>query len=156
MIYFWKNLTFHITHVCSLWQGLSLGIKKLTLWPWPWLLTYFWKNLTLALPFELKEIGLSYYTWIFLVARPFCLYQIFDPVTLTSLFDLLLKKLNLGINFWTERDPKKLRKLSPVLVFVICKSNYIGIPLLVCLSLCLEPIVKITADATYSLCIILP
>ena len=36
--------------------------KFLTSWPWPWLLTYFWKNLTLAITFEPKEIGLSYVT----------------------------------------------------------------------------------------------
>ena len=28
----------------------------------------------------------------------------FDLLTLTLTFDLLLKKLNIGINFWTERD----------------------------------------------------
>ena len=35
--------------------------------------------------------------------------QIFDLVTLTSNFDLILKKtpLNLGFNFWTQRDPKR-------------------------------------------------
>ena len=51
--------------------------KFLTLWPWPWLLTYFLKNLTLAITFEPKEIGLSYFTRVFLVARPFCRYQNF-------------------------------------------------------------------------------
>ena len=39
----------------------SLWIPKfLALWPWPWLLTYFLKNLTLATTFEPKEIGISY------------------------------------------------------------------------------------------------
>ena len=33
--------------------------KILTLWPWPWLLTYFSRNLTLAITFEPKEIRLS-------------------------------------------------------------------------------------------------
>ena len=33
--------------------------KISTLWPWPWLLTYFWTNLTLALTFEPKKIGIS-------------------------------------------------------------------------------------------------
>ena len=90
--------------VYSLWQDLFVGTKKID--PWPWLLTYFWKkNLTLTLTFKLKQIGLSYYAWIFLVARPFCPYQKFCHVTLTSNFGLLLKnKLNLSINFWTERD----------------------------------------------------
>ena len=49
----------------------------LTLWPWPWLLTYFWKNLTLAITLEPKDIGLSYFTCVFLVARSFCRYQYF-------------------------------------------------------------------------------
>ena len=35
------------------------------------------KTLTLALTFEPKEMWLSYCAWIFLVARPFCQYQIF-------------------------------------------------------------------------------
>ena len=30
--------------------------------------------------------------------------KIFDFVTLTLTFDLLLKKLNLGHNFWTKQD----------------------------------------------------
>ena len=74
----------HVSILCG--KTFQLVPKILTLWPWPWLLTYFWKNLTLALTFEPREIGLSYYAWIFLVARPFCSYQNFnfDPMTLTS------------------------------------------------------------------------
>ena len=75
-----------------------LSIPKFLIpWPWPTILTYFWKkNLTLALTFEPKEIRVSYYTWIYLIARPFwvCQYQFFLSVTLTSNFDLLLKKLS--------------------------------------------------------------
>ena len=56
--------------------------KNLTLGPWPWLLTYFWKNLTLAITFEPREIRLSYYRYVFLVARPFCPYQKFWPYDL--------------------------------------------------------------------------
>ena len=56
--------------------------KFLTSWPWPWLLTYFWKNLTLAITFEPKEIGLSNFTCVFLVARPFCWNQNFLPCDL--------------------------------------------------------------------------
>ena len=78
--------------------------KFFTSWPWPWLLTYFWKNLTLAKTFEPKEIGLSYFTCLFLVARPFCWKQNFYLMTLTLTFDLLLKKLNLDHNFWTKND----------------------------------------------------
>ena len=79
--------------------------KLLTLWPWLWLLTYFWKILILAFTFVPKEIGLSYYSWVFIVARTFCPYQHFLFCDLDLNFDLVLKKkLNLGINFWTERE----------------------------------------------------
>ena len=94
-----------ILQVCIFCGKTFLSVPKvLTLGPWPWLLTYFWKKLTLAITLKPKEIELSYYRCIFLVARPFCLYQKFDPVTLTLTFDLLLKKLNLGHNFWSKTD----------------------------------------------------
>ena len=67
-----------ILHKCIPCDKTFLSIPKvLTLWPWPWLLTYFWKNLTLAITFEPKEIVLSYFTCVFLVTRPFCQYQHF-------------------------------------------------------------------------------
>ena len=47
---------------------------------------------------------LSYYMCVYLVVRPFSWYQKFWHVILTFIFGLLLKKLNLGFNFWTERD----------------------------------------------------
>ena len=49
---------------------------------WLWLLTYIWKNLTLAITFEPKEIGLSYYICGSLVTRPFFPYQKFWPCDL--------------------------------------------------------------------------
>ena len=97
--------------------------KNLTLWPWPWLLTYFWKNLTLAIIFEPKKIRLSYYTCWFLLKRPFCPYQKNWPVTLTLTFDLLLKKLNLGYNFWTKRD-----KAFILQVCIPCGKTFLSIP----------------------------
>ena len=78
--------------------------KNLTLWPWPWLLTYFWKNLTLAITFEPREIRLSYYRYVFLVARPFCPYQKFWPCDLNLDFWPTFEKLNLNHNFWTKSD----------------------------------------------------
>ena len=61
------------------------------------------KNLTLAITFEPKEIGLSYYRYVFLWQHLSICTKSFDPVTLT--FDLLLKKkLNLDHNFWTKTD----------------------------------------------------
>ena len=67
-----------ILYKCIPCDKTFLSIPKfLTSWPWPWLLTYFWKNLTLAITFEPKEIGLSYFTCVFVVTRPFCWYQNF-------------------------------------------------------------------------------
>ena len=39
----------------------------LTLWPWPWSLTYFFKTLTLRITFEQWVLELWYFTWISLV-----------------------------------------------------------------------------------------
>ena len=78
-----------------LWQDLSVGNNFLTFWPWPWLLTYFWKNLTLTITFEPKVIGLWYYTYLFPVTRPFFWYQYFWPSGLDLDFDLILEKLEL-------------------------------------------------------------
>ena len=67
-----------ILHKCIPCGKTFLSMPKfLTSWPWPGLLTYFWKNLTVAITFEPKEIGLSYFTCVFLVARPFRWKQIF-------------------------------------------------------------------------------
>ena len=105
--YFWKTLNLghnfwtkrdraFIFHMCiSCGKTFLLIPKFLTSWPWPWLLTYFWKNLTLAITFEPKEMGLSYFTCVFLVGRPFCRYQYFWPSGLDLDFDLLLEKLKL-------------------------------------------------------------
>ena len=71
----------------------------LTSWPWPWSLTYFWKILTLAITFLPGDIGLSYCTCVFLVTTPFTGAIIFDLVTLTLKFDLLLKNFNHGFLF---------------------------------------------------------
>ena len=99
-----KSDTALILHRCIPCDKTFLSIRKfLTLWPWPWLLTNFWKNLTLATTFEPKEMGLSYFTCVFLVARPSCWNKNFYLVTLTLTFDLLLKKLDLDHNFWTNR-----------------------------------------------------
>ena len=80
---FWtKVVKAFISQACIPCGKNSPSISKiLTLWPWPWILT-FEKNLILAISFEPKEIGLSYYRYLFLVARPFCLYQQFWPCDL--------------------------------------------------------------------------
>ena len=97
--------------------------KNLTLWPWPWLLTYFWKNLTLAITFETREIRLSYYRYVFLVARPFCPYQKFWPCDLDLDFWPTFEKLNLGYNFWTKRDEAFI-----VQVCIPCGKTFMSIP----------------------------
>ena len=97
--------------------------KNLTLWPWPWLLTYFWKNLTLAIIFEPEEIRLSYYTCWFLWQDLSIRTKKIDLVTLTLTFDLLLKKLNLGYNFWTKRD-----KAFILQVCIPCGKTFLSVP----------------------------
>ena len=95
--------------------------KILTLWHWPWLLTSFWKKLNIT--FESRAIRLSDHAWIFLLARPFVGSTIFEPMTLTVNFDLLLKKVNLGINF-------KLRDKQAfiLLICISCDKTFLSVP----------------------------
>ena len=44
---------------------------------------------------------LWYFTWVFLMIRPFLGYIIFYLVALTLEFDPFVKKLNLAYNYWT-------------------------------------------------------
>ena len=94
----------------------------LTLWPRPWLLTYFWKNLTLAKTFEQRKIRLWYY--IIYVGSLWQDFSVrtkhFDFVTLPLTFDLLLKKLNLGYNLWTERD-----KALILAIWIPCDKTFL-------------------------------
>ena len=53
------------------------------------------KNFTLVITYEPQQIGLSYFTCLFLMTRPFTSYHNFDIVTLTLKFDLLFKNFNL-------------------------------------------------------------
>ena len=112
-INFWTERDWaFILHMCNPCGKTFLSLPKFSIpWPWPPTLTYFWKNLTLALTFELKEIGLSYFTCVFVVARPFCWNKkIFYLLSLT--FDLLLKKFNLDHNFWTKSDRALILHIS--------------------------------------------
>ena len=93
---FWtKSNRALILHKCIPCDKNFLLIQKfLPSWPWPWLLTYFWKNLTLATTFEPKKIGLSYFTCVLLVARPSCWNQFFftswpSPRLLTYFWKIL-------------------------------------------------------------------
>ena len=76
-----RALIFHMSIPCDKtfpWIPLFF-----TLWPWPWSLTYFCKTLTLLITFEQWVLELWYFTWVFLVIRPFCWYLTFWPWHLT-------------------------------------------------------------------------
>ena len=113
--------------ILHMWVPLDktfLSIPKiLTLWPWPWLLTYFSKNWTLAITFISKETRLSYYICGFLWQDLSVNTKNFDPVTLTWAFDLLLKKLNLGHQFWTKRDKAFILHL-----LILCDKTFPSVP----------------------------
>ena len=106
----------------------SVGNTKffiVTLSAWPPTLTYIWKNLTLTPTFEPKEIRLSYYACVFLVARPFCVYQNYYPVNLTSNLDLLLKKKNLPLPKYKVSGtymPQTCSKLAASLRLIVAAS----------------------------------
>ena len=68
-------------------------------------------------------MGLSHFTCVFLVARPFR-SQNFDLVTLTLTFDLLLEKLNLDHNFWTKSDRALILHIS-----IPCDKTFLLIPI---------------------------
>ena len=92
-----------ILHKCIPCNNFLSIPKYLT--SWPWLLTYFWKTLTLAITFEPKKIRLSYFTCVFLVARPFCWNLTFLPCDLDLFFwPTFEKNLTLGITF----EPKEI------------------------------------------------
>ena len=88
----------------SLWQDLSVDTKIFDFVTLTLTFDLLLKNLTLAIIFEPKEIGLSYFTCVFLVTRPFCRYQRFWLRDLDLDFWPTFEKLNLGNNFWTKRD----------------------------------------------------
>jgi hypothetical protein len=62
----------------------------LTMWSWPWCLTYLLKTLTLAITFKWYVRGRSYFKGT----------KIFDVVNLTLVFGQLIKNFNLGYNIW--------------------------------------------------------
>ena len=94
-----RALIFHMSIPCDktfLWVPLFL-----TLWPWPWSLTHLKKTITLLITFEQWVLELWYFTWVFLVIRPFRGLHYFDPVTLTLEFGPFFENFNLANNFWT-------------------------------------------------------
>jgi hypothetical protein len=80
-----KALAFHVSVSCDktfLWVPTNM-----TFWPW-------------CLTFEWYILGLWYFTWVFLVTKPYHGYKRFDPVTLSFVFNLLIDNFNLGYIFW--------------------------------------------------------
>ena len=78
--YFWtvsaRALIFHMNIPCD--KTFSWVPLFFTLWPWPWSLTHFLKKtLTLLIAFEQWVLELWYFTWVFLVIRPFHGYHYF-------------------------------------------------------------------------------
>ena len=69
----------------------------LTLWPWHWSLTYFWKTLTLVATFLPEEIGLSYCTCVLLVTGRFTWYHSIWPWPWSLTY--FWKTLTLAITF---------------------------------------------------------
>ena len=62
---------------------------------------FFFKLLTLLIPFKQKVLELWYFTWIFPVIRPYHGYHYFYPVTFTIEFDPIFENFNFANNFWT-------------------------------------------------------
>jgi hypothetical protein len=91
-----KALTFH----------MSVSYDKTFLWMptnmtfLPLCLTHLSKTFTMAIIFEWYILGLLYFTWVFLVTKPYHGYKRFDLVTLTLVFNLLIDNFNLGYIFW--------------------------------------------------------
>ena len=88
-------------------KPFQMAPRSVTLWPiqndiWP----PFLKPLTLTINFEPLKLELSYFTYTFLVMRPFWSCQQFWPSDLDD--DIcptyLKKNFNLGRDFWTVRD----------------------------------------------------
>jgi hypothetical protein len=75
-----RMLIFHMSVPCD--KNFSWVPKFLTLWPWPWYLTYLLKTFTLPITFEWYVLALWYFTWVFLMARPFHGYKTFWPCDL--------------------------------------------------------------------------
>ena len=94
-------------------------------WPWSWLLTYFWKNLTLAITLNLTRWGFHISHVYFLWQDIFVGTNFFYLVTLTLTFDLLLKKHNLHHNFWTKSERALILHIS-----IPCDKTFLLIPIL--------------------------
>ena len=82
------------------------------------------KNLTLAIIFKPREIGLSYFTCEFLVARPFRWKQILLPRDLYLDFWPTFEILNFDHNFGTKSDRALILHIS-----IPCDKTFLLIPI---------------------------
>ena len=67
---------YHIWHVW-IYKTFPMVIYILSTWPWPRPLTYIWKTLTLHITLLPLDVGLLYWTNVFLMTRPFRWYYKF-------------------------------------------------------------------------------
>ena len=93
-----KALIFHMSIPCDkTFQWVPLFF---TMWPWPSCLIYFLKTLNLLITFEQWVLELWYFTWVFLVIRPFSGYHyFFTPWPWPSCLIYFWKLLTLLITF---------------------------------------------------------
>jgi hypothetical protein len=73
---------------------------NLTLWRWPWCLTYLSKKLKLDIYFEWYMLGFWYFSWVFLMTTPFYYYLKIWPCDLDFHVWPMYWKLKLGYIFW--------------------------------------------------------
>ena len=73
----------------------------LTLWPWPWILTHFFKNFNLAINFWTVSANLINLLSISCVKAFPWVPLFFYPVTLTLEFYPFFENFNLANNFWS-------------------------------------------------------
>ena len=94
-----RALTFHLNIVSG--KTFTWVPTFLTLWSWPWSVTYFLKSLTLLITFEKWMLELRYFIWVFSESSLSIGTNNFDLVTFNLEFDLLFENFDFANNFWT-------------------------------------------------------
>ena len=75
-----RALIFHMSIPCD--KTFRWVPSFFTLWPWPWSMTHFLKILNLQITFEQWVLEFWYFTWVFLVIRPFHAHHYVWPCNL--------------------------------------------------------------------------